>query len=425
MNLRPLKEVAEVLVSNVDKLTVDGQIPVQLCNYTDVYYNDRIVGTAPFMTATATLTQVSRFELRAGDVLITKDSETAEDIAVPAFVPADLPGVVCGYHLASIRPRCINGEYLYYALRSAFVRQQATAHATGVTRFGLRGDVVRNLRIPVPPPEMQHRVVAILRAAEEHIAITRQARIQTHALLLERRLATMSAAVAAVDAPGERRPTELLWAPTVPAGWRVAKLTHVARLGSGHTPSRSRPDWWANCHIPWITTGEVQKVRNDRREVITETRECIIELGLANSAAQLHPQGTVVLCRTAASAGYSAVMGLDMATSQDFATWTCGPALDPFYLLYSLRAMRPYLLGYLAQGSTHRTIYMPDIESLHIPLPPIDEQQAIVSRIRQQVQLIDNLVDAVDDQLRLLDERRRALITAAVTGQLDVGRNAA
>ena len=71
-----------------------------------------------------------------------------------------------------------------------------------------------------------------------------------------------------------------------------------------------------------------------------ETRECISEIGLENSAAEIHPKGTVVLCRTAASAGYSAVMGKDMATSQDFVTWTCGPELDPFYLLWCLRVMR-------------------------------------------------------------------------------------
>ena len=141
------------------------------------------------------------------------------------------------------------------------------------------------------------------------------------------------------------------------------KLGYVARLGSGHTPSRDHPEWWLNCTIPWITTGEVAQMSSDRLEEITETREMISEIGLANSSATVRPKGTVVLCRTAASAGYSAIMGSDMATSQDFATWTCGPRLRPRYLLLCLRAMRSDLLGRLAIGSTHRTIYMPDIES--------------------------------------------------------------
>ncbi|MFN2417547.1 MAG: restriction endonuclease subunit S, partial [Candidatus Limnocylindria bacterium] len=142
-------------------------------------------------------------------------------------------------------------------------------------------------------------------------------------------------------------------------------------------------------------------------------------IGLARSAAEIHPQGTVVLCRTA-SAGYSAIMGEDMATSQDFVTWTCGPDLDPFYLLWCLRAMRRDLLGRLAMGSTHKTIYVPDLQMLRIPLPPLAEQRAIVESIRAANSTIDDTVDAIDRQLGLLTERRQALITAAVTGQIDV-----
>src|SRR5690606_21586397 len=128
-------------------------------------------------------------------------------------------------------------------------------------------------------------------------------------------------------------------------------------------------------------TGEVKQVRDDRTEEIYETREKISELGLQISAAELHPKGTVVLCRTA-SAGYSAVMGVDMATSQDFVAWTCGPRLNPYYLLWCLRAMRPDLLGRLAMGSTHKTIYVPDLQMLRIPLPPLHIQSQIVEVIR-------------------------------------------
>lgn len=160
-------------------------------------------------------------------------------------------------------------------------------------------------------------------------------------------------------------------------------------------------------------------MRDDRREDLFETREKISKLGLANSAAELHPAGTVALCRTA-SAGYSAVMGTAMATSQDFVTWKCGPRLDPYYLLWCLRAMRADLLGRLAMGSTHKTIYVPDLQMLRIPLPPLDEQRKIVKRIREHNAKIDRLADVVKHQSSLLAERRQALITAAVTGQIDV-----
>jgi type I restriction enzyme S subunit len=162
-------------------------------------------------------------------------------------------------------------------------------------------------------------------------------------------------------------------------------------------------------------------MRSDRIEEILETRERISELGVANSSATIHPAGTVVLCRTA-SAGYSAIMGTAMATSQDFATWTCGPLIRPRYLLLCLRAMRPDLLGRLAMGSTHQTIYMPDIESIRIPLPPTHEQDAAISSTWRRLQAVDALHDAVARQIALLRERRRSLITGVVTGELEVER---
>jgi type I restriction enzyme S subunit len=160
-------------------------------------------------------------------------------------------------------------------------------------------------------------------------------------------------------------------------------------------------------------------MREDRIEYITQTREKISEVGMANSSAELHPAGTVVLSRTA-SAGFSAIMGMGMATSQDFVTWTCGPLLNRRYLLLCLRAMRHDLLGRLAQGSTHQTIYMPDIESIRIPLPPLEEQEAIVDAVWRSLRKIDEITDLLNRQGELLMEHRQALITAAATGQLEI-----
>ncbi|MGH3005677.1 MAG: restriction endonuclease subunit S [Gaiellaceae bacterium] len=201
--------------------------------------------------------------------------------------------------------------------------------------------------------------------------------------------------------------------------WPRVKLTLLARLGSGHTPSRDRPEWWENLTIPWITTGDVALMRGDRIEFIEDAKYSISELGLANSAAELHPAGTVVLSRTA-SVGFSAIMARPMATSQDFATWTCGPRLRPRFLLLCLRSMRAELLGRLAMGSTHKTIYMPEIEAIRVPLPTLEEQERVVAEVWERLHPIDSAVAAIERQIDLLREHRQALITAAVAGQLVV-----
>ena len=162
MNVR-LKHLASIAVSNVDKKTASDEQSVRLCNYTDVYYNERITPDLPFMEATASADQIERFGLRAGDVLLTKDSETSDDIAVPAYVVADLPGVVCGYHLALLRPgQEVDGRYLFWALTSRSSREQFSASANGITRFGLRYDSFGEVRVPLPPIAEQRAIADYL-----------------------------------------------------------------------------------------------------------------------------------------------------------------------------------------------------------------------------------------------------------------------
>lgn len=152
--------------------------------------------------------------------------------------------------------------------------------------------------------------------------------------------------------------------------------------------------------------------------MITETSEMVSELGLANSSARVLPKGTVMLSRTA-SVGFAAIMGVDMATTQDFANWVCGPRLHNEFLLWTFRAMRPEF-SRMMMGSTHNTIYMPDIAAFRFALPPIEEQTAIAAQLARKVTGIDDLVAEAGKSEALLLERRSALISAAVTGKIDV-----
>ena len=155
-----LKHVADVRFSGVDKHSHDHELPIRLCNYTDVYKNDTITADMDLMHATATSAESFRLSLKASDVIITKDSETPDDIAVPAWVPADIPGVVCGYHLGLLRPDLekIRGEFLFRALGSARIAEQFHVLATGVTRFALSKHDVKNAVIPLPSVDEQQSI---------------------------------------------------------------------------------------------------------------------------------------------------------------------------------------------------------------------------------------------------------------------------
>jgi type I restriction enzyme S subunit len=158
-----LKQLCNVFPSNVDKKSVEGEASIRLCNYTDVYYNDYVTHELAFMVATATEEQVEKFSLKAGDTIITKDSETADDIAIAAYVPQDLSGVICGYHLSIVRPKAaIIGSFVKRLFDSVYVKSLMAVRANGLTRVGLSQYAIDNVELPLPPKEDQACIAAFL-----------------------------------------------------------------------------------------------------------------------------------------------------------------------------------------------------------------------------------------------------------------------
>ena len=172
----PLGQVTELTLSSVDKKTKPHEQAVLLCNYMDVYSNKFIRSDLDFMTATATEREIRRCALRPGDVVITKDSEQYDDIGVPALVRDDVGNLVCGYHLAILRPlqESIHGHYLLYALQIENVQHQFHAYANGVTRFGLRKDDILRVEIPLPPLPEQRAIAGVLGALDDRIDLNRR-----------------------------------------------------------------------------------------------------------------------------------------------------------------------------------------------------------------------------------------------------------
>jgi type I restriction enzyme, S subunit len=177
-----------------------------------------------------------------------------------------------------------------------------------------------------------------------------------------------------------------------PEGWAWRKLTDVARLESGHTPSRRKPEYW-NGDVPWIG---IKDARHAHGRDIHRTRECATELGIENSAARVLPTRTVCLSRTA-SIGYITRMGKPMSTSQDFGNWVCGSELLSRHLLWVLLADRESLFRF-AHGSVHQTIYYPELKAFHVCLPPLDEQRRIAA-----------VLGALDDKIELNRKMNRTL----------------
>jgi type I restriction enzyme S subunit len=184
--------------------------------------------------------------------------------------------------------------------------------------------------------------------------------------------------------------------PSTPAakGWRWTRLTDIARLESGHTPSRRHPEWWGG-PIPWIG---IQDARANDGRRIDDTVEHTNELGIENSSARVLPANTVCLSRTA-SVGYVVVMGRPMATSQDFVNWVCSEHLDHNFLKYLLIAEGDDLLRF-ASGAVHQTIYFPEVKAFHICHPSFPEQRRIVSILDEATECIATAKAKADKNLQ-------------------------
>lgn len=295
-------------------------------------------------------------------------------------------------------------------------------YSVSAAQPGLAVEMIAALRTAVPPMSEQRAIAAFLdrETARIDALVAEQERLIE--LLREKRQAVISHAVTkGLDPHAPMKDSGIEWMGDVPAHWTVKPIKCVARLESGHTPSRYRPEYWENCTVPWFSLSDIWQVREAGRSVVVETNERVSELGIANSAARKLPAGTVMLSRTA-SVGFSAIMGVEMATTQDFANWVCGPCLLPEFLLHVFRSMKSEF-SRLMMGSTHNTIYMPDIQAMRCAVPPVKEQGTIVAFISDQTERVDARLADATEAVCLLSERRSALISAAVTGQIDV-RNA-
>jgi type I restriction enzyme S subunit len=413
-----LKQVADVRLSNVDKHSVETQPAVRLCNYVDVYKNDRITSVMEFMQATASEEQIARLSLLAGDVIITKDSEVPSDIGVPALVDETIPDLVCGYHLALIRPTHAVGGFLRYLFKSDYVKAVFEVEATGMTRYALGKYSIENLAHLAPPLEEQQAIAAFLDRETGKIdtLIAEQQRLVE--LLAEKRQAVISHAVTkGLNPNAPMKKSGIEWLGEVPAHWGCMPMKYLVRLRSGGTPSKERHDYWDGS-IPWAS-GKDMKV-----ETLSDTEDHITELAIEQGSATLIEQDAVlVVVRGMILARTFPVALTDerMAINQDLKAVLAGTKLQPAFLAWYLRGTADESLRRLDEAA-HGTkaLRMEAWTSMEIALPSLDEQAAIANLLGRTTSQLDTLTAEANRAIALLQERRSALISAAVTGKIDV-----
>lgn len=309
--------------------------------------------------------ELERYGLREGDVLVCEGGEAGR----AAIWKGCLPDVKIqkAIHRIRVGPNLFN-RFLVYQLMADYYNGRLADYYTGTTIKHLTGQDLARYEFALPPLAEQRRIAEVLDRAEELRAKRRVALAQLDVL----------AEAIFLDLFGGHRQAPVTVGAKLeahPRGWEWELLTDVARLATGHTPDRRRPDYW-NGDTPWITLTEIRRLDG---AIATHTVENITQSGISNSSAVKLPVGTVCFSRTA-SVGFVTVMGREMATSQDFVNWVCGPRLKPTYLMHALLRSRDRLRS-LSSGSTHKTIYLPTVEQFRVLVPPLHLQQEFARRV--------------------------------------------
>ena len=320
--------------------------------------------------------------------------------------------------LLCLRPsHAVEPRFLFYVLVSKGFIDTINAETFGAKMPRADWEIVSHQPLPLPPLDTQRRIARFLDEKTARIDGLIEKKRTLLDRLAEKRQALITRAVTKglnPDAP--MKPTGIDWLGDIPDHWETGNIRRFAEMRTGHTPSRLHPEYWDNCTIPWYTLADVWQLRDGTTWYLNETAEKISEIGLANSAAELLPAGTVVFSRTA-SVGYSGIMPQEMATSQDFWNWVCGPRVIPEYLLLLFRSMTQKFEE-STSGSTHMTIYKGIAAGLEICVAPVDEQKSIASFVFERADEIDYATKKIRNSIEQFSEYRSALITAAVTGQI-------
>lgn len=245
-----LSDVAKVEISSVDKKAKDGETPVRLCNFTDVYHNWAITSdmACSFMEASANSKEIEKFTIKKGQVAFTKDSETRDDIGIPTYIADDFEDVILGYHCALITPdeTKLCGKYLNAFMHSAYIQKYFELNATGSgMRYTLSLDTLESMPLLLPPLEEQERIGEIFSAIDKKISINHAINQNLEALAKQ----LYDYWFVQFDFPNEEgKPFKssggaMVWNEElkreIPDGWENGVFSDIANITMGQSPDGS------------------------------------------------------------------------------------------------------------------------------------------------------------------------------------------
>lgn len=429
--IQSLGNVAKIILSNADKKSSSKETKVFLCNYTDVYYNNYITSNIDFLEATATDLEIERFQLKINDVLITKDSETPDDIAIPSLVIEIKKNLLCGYHLSILRPieKKLDGSYLFFLIMSECVKSQFSSLATGITRYGLSYKHIKNISICLPPLKTQKIIASFLKRKITAIATLIAEKQRLIELLEEKRTALINQVVTkGLNPNAPMKDSGIPWIGEIPEQWQLWSVRNLIRMGSlsiqdgNHGEIHPVASDYVESGVPFI-------MANDVRNGLVNLETCkFINIEQAENLRIGFAQPGDILFTHKGTVGEVAVVpkqldyGYIMLTPQVTYYRCKNNKIFRDYLSFFLRSssFKEQIKSISSKQSTRAYIGILAQRDFLFAIPPKEEQKEIAKFLNFINQSTQKLLTSISSQIEKLQEYRRSLITAAVTGKIDV-----
>ncbi len=419
-DVKRLKFTTSFENSSVDRHTYDDEIEVSICHYPQVYRNEIITSKTIMENGTCTEKELNKFQLKKDDILITKDSETADEIGIPAYIQENCKNSVSGYHIAHLttNKNKILGHFLFRYLQSDFVNGYFETEANGVTRFGLGKYSISNLKLILPSISEQKQIVFYLGKKTKKIdnEITKNQNLIT--LLQEKRQSEICHAVTkGLDDTVSMEDSGIEWFEKIPKGWGIQKIKFNYKISTGKV-LQSKKNNDNEILINFITAGNVFWNTVDLNDLakMWATPEQIKKLCVK--------ENDLLICEGGEAGRCAILTGLKTnCILQNHVHRLRGKNyFSNKFLMYVMNYYHDIdLLQTIVEKVTLSSLSTSTLGDIPIPLPDTDDEvEQIVLHLDKKIKKIDSLLSKVKLQITNLQEFRESLISSAVTGKIKV-----
>ena len=421
MEKRKLGDIATVEISGVDKKTKDDEQEIRLCNFVDVYYNWAITTAQHdgFMFATARPNEIFKFQLKRGQVALTKDSETRDDIGIPTYIADDFEDVILGYHCALITPNkdILDGRYLNALLHTDYAKKYFACNASGSgQRYALSVEALNSFPVPMIPLHDQERIGEIFSAIDKKIELNR--RINQNLEVMAKQLYDYW--FVQFDFPNEEgKPYrssggEMVWNEKlkreIPALWEARVIEEIADVYNGATPSTTN-EWNYGGDIIWITPKDLS---DQKQKFVYQGERNISQVGYDSCSTHLLPQNTILMS-SRAPIGLLAIAKTELCTNQGFKSFVSKEENMESYLYYYLQ-IHIKQIEQLGTGTTFKEVSRDDI----LRFPILKPENHVLNKWSKIVTNINNRQLSLQKENQNLTKQRDELLPLLMNGQVSV-----